>query len=67
MAAAMGLEVVAEGVESETTRALLAQNGCGAYQGYLFSPPLPLQEFESRVRTGWSMEAAAPEASAVQD
>jgi len=67
MAAAMGLEVVAEGVESETNRALLAQNGCGAYQGFLFCPPLPLQEFETRVRTGWSGEAFAPLALAQQN
>jgi len=53
MATAMGLEVVAEGVETEENRALLANNGCGIYQGFLFSRPLPLSEFEAKVRTGW--------------
>ena len=53
MATAMGLEVVAEGVETEANRALLANNGCGTYQGFLFSRPLPLSEFEAKVRTGW--------------
>ena len=53
MATAMGLEVVAEGVETEANRSLLAQNGCCAYQGYLFSRPLPLREFEAKIRTGW--------------
>jgi diguanylate cyclase (GGDEF)-like protein/PAS domain S-box-containing protein len=53
MATAMGLEVVAEGVETEANRVLLADNGCGTYQGFLFSRPLPLSEFEAKVRTGW--------------
>ncbi len=53
MATALGLEVVAEGVESEANRAILERNGCVAYQGYLFSRPLPLAEFESKIRSGW--------------
>lgn len=53
MAQAMGLEVVAEGVETEANRAILEHSGCGAYQGYLFSRPLPLAEFEAKIRTGW--------------
>jgi EAL domain-containing protein (putative c-di-GMP-specific phosphodiesterase class I) len=44
---AMGLSVIAEGVESEAQRGFLADMGCNAYQGYLFSPPLPLKEFEA--------------------
>jgi diguanylate cyclase (GGDEF)-like protein/PAS domain S-box-containing protein len=53
MATSLGLEVVAEGVESEANRAILERNGCAAYQGYLFSRPLPLAEFESKIRNGW--------------
>lgn len=53
MAKALGLEVVAEGVESEANRAILEHNGCAAYQGYLFSRPLPLAEFEAKIRVGW--------------
>jgi diguanylate cyclase (GGDEF)-like protein/PAS domain S-box-containing protein len=53
MATALGLEVVAEGVETEANRAILERNGCAAYQGYLFSRPLPLAEFESKIRNGW--------------
>jgi diguanylate cyclase (GGDEF)-like protein len=53
MAKALGLEVVAEGVESEANRAILEHNGCAAYQGYLFSRPLPLAEFEAKIRGGW--------------
>jgi diguanylate cyclase (GGDEF)-like protein/PAS domain S-box-containing protein len=43
---AMGLEVIAEGVETEAQRAFLADLGCTNYQGYLFSRPLPVEEFE---------------------
>jgi diguanylate cyclase (GGDEF)-like protein/PAS domain S-box-containing protein len=50
---ALGLAVIAEGVESEPQRALLEANGCHLYQGYHFSPPVPLEEFESRTRSGW--------------
>ena len=53
MATALGLEVVAEGVESEANRVILEHNGCAAYQGYLFSRPLPLAEFESKMCNGW--------------
>lgn len=42
----MGLAVIAEGVESEAQRESLAQMGCHAYQGYLFSRPVPISEFE---------------------
>ena len=36
----LGLEVVAEGVESEAQRAFLEEHGCTGLQGYLLSPPL---------------------------
>jgi len=47
VARAMGLSVIAEGVETEEQRAYLAKLGCHAFQGYLFSHPLPLGEFNS--------------------
>ncbi|HSV51438.1 MAG TPA: EAL domain-containing protein [Burkholderiaceae bacterium] len=37
----LGLDVIAEGVETEAQRAFLARHGCNAYQGYLFSRPMP--------------------------
>jgi EAL domain-containing protein (putative c-di-GMP-specific phosphodiesterase class I) len=46
----LGLAVIAEGVEVEGQRDLLAQQGCHAFQGYLFSLPLPLAEFEAFAR-----------------
>jgi len=43
---AMGLPVIAEGVETEEQREFLTRLGCHSFQGYLFSRPLPLAEFE---------------------
>lgn len=40
MAAALGLETIAEGVEDEAQRALLAARGCTYYQGFLCSRPV---------------------------
>ncbi len=45
----LGLSVIAEGVETETQCAFLAGLECHAYQGFLFSRPIPLEEFESLV------------------
>ncbi|HSM98490.1 MAG TPA: EAL domain-containing protein, partial [Gallionella sp.] len=47
MARNFRLNVIAEGVETEAQLAFLKQHGCMAYQGYLFSRPLPLEEFEA--------------------
>jgi diguanylate cyclase (GGDEF)-like protein/PAS domain S-box-containing protein len=46
MANNLGLNVIAEGVETEEQLACLERLGCLAYQGYLFSKPVPLAEFE---------------------
>ncbi|MCX7174101.1 MAG: EAL domain-containing protein, partial [Proteobacteria bacterium] len=50
LAGSMGLAVIAEGVEIEAQRDFLEHHGCHAYQGYLFSRPLPLGEFEEFAR-----------------
>jgi EAL domain-containing protein (putative c-di-GMP-specific phosphodiesterase class I) len=46
MAHKLGLEVVAEGVETQAQRDRLVEIGCDYGQGYLFSRPLPAAEFE---------------------
>ncbi|MGO9316851.1 MAG: PAS domain S-box protein [Terracidiphilus sp.] len=47
---AMGISVIAEGVETEEQRGYLAALGCHSFQGYLFSRPLPLAKFEAFLR-----------------
>ena len=50
MAHKLGLKVIAEGVETPAQRELLASVGCDYVQGYLFSRPLPPEEFEYLLR-----------------
>jgi len=52
MAKSLGIEVIAEGVETEAQRAFLEQNDCLLYQGYLFSKPVPLELFEQLLNRG---------------
>ncbi len=49
MAQALGLEVIAEGVETEAQRAFLLENGCQLYQGYLCGRPMTVTAFEALV------------------
>ncbi|WP_178863260.1 EAL domain-containing protein [Thiomicrorhabdus cannonii] len=51
MSNTLKLEVIAEGVETIEQKEFLKENHCTVYQGYLFSPPLPLEKFENLVRT----------------
>jgi len=54
LAHSMNLLVIAEGVENEGQRSFLADNGCGAFQGYLFSRPLTLANLESFARENFA-------------
>jgi diguanylate cyclase (GGDEF)-like protein/PAS domain S-box-containing protein len=46
----LGLDVIAEGVETQAQRDFLAEVNCNAFQGYFFSRPLPIDQFEKYVR-----------------
>ena len=55
----LGLRVIAEGVETEAQREFLERHQCHAWQGYLFSPPVAVAEFEALVRrTNGAMDGA---------
>lgn len=49
LAQSMGMNVIAEGVETQAQQEFLLNNGCMQFQGYLFSKPLPLQAFTAFV------------------
>ncbi|MEZ8826136.1 putative bifunctional diguanylate cyclase/phosphodiesterase [Vibrio amylolyticus] len=51
MSEALGLQTIAEGVETEGQQDYLRAEGCLFYQGYLFSKPLPITCFEYFVST----------------
>jgi diguanylate cyclase (GGDEF)-like protein len=48
MGQALGMEVVAEGVETEGQRDFLQRAGCHSFQGFLYAPALDVMSFEQR-------------------
>ncbi len=51
MANNLGLNVIAEGVETQAQHQALLQLHCPAFQGYFFARPLPLAQFEQALTT----------------
>ncbi|HET9427237.1 MAG TPA: bifunctional diguanylate cyclase/phosphodiesterase [Allosphingosinicella sp.] len=51
MARSLGLDVIAEGVETAEQLALLAEEGCTLYQGFLCSPPVAANELPALVQS----------------
>jgi diguanylate cyclase (GGDEF)-like protein/PAS domain S-box-containing protein len=50
MAHSLGLDVIAEGVETEDQRQFLLNKNCTHYQGYLFGSPVPIEQFEAQLK-----------------
>lgn len=46
MSQSLGLNVIAEGVETQAQHDFLLANGCMAFQGYLFGKPMPIDDWE---------------------
>jgi EAL domain-containing protein (putative c-di-GMP-specific phosphodiesterase class I) len=45
MSRSLGLQVIAEGVETQAQRDFLLENECRAYQGFLFCGPVPIEDW----------------------
>jgi diguanylate cyclase (GGDEF)-like protein/PAS domain S-box-containing protein len=63
LSGSLGLEVVAEGVETEAQRAFLEARGCQGFQGYLLSPPLTTAEVEPFLAQASSVTMRLPSGS----
>ena len=48
----MGMEVLAEGVETEDQARFLLEEGCQIFQGYLYGKPMPAAELAARIERG---------------
>jgi diguanylate cyclase (GGDEF)-like protein/PAS domain S-box-containing protein len=56
MSQRLGHRVIAEGVETAEQLGFLRSLGCQEIQGYLFSPPVPAEQFEVMVREGRTLK-----------
>ena len=64
LAQALGMTVIAEGVETEPQRQFLRELGCDEFQGFLFAPALDARSFEARLHDG-GMRGPKPRLSLV--
>ncbi|MFN3543578.1 MAG: EAL domain-containing protein [Thiobacillus sp.] len=60
LARILGLNTVAEGVETQRQLDFLLHHGCQAFQGYHFAPPLPQAEFEAHWHAASRRPTAPP-------
>lgn len=61
MSQSLGLQVIAEGVETPEQRDFLFENGCTVYQGYLYGKPMPIEEWEHHIaRDFWHGDGQVP-------
>ena len=63
MAKALGLKLVAEGIETSSVHAALRALGCDIGQGYLYARPMPEAEFDDYLQ-GWTNARQLPDVSA---
>ena len=59
MTQSLGIDVIAEGVETEAQRAFLERHGCTLWQGYLFSRPVPIEALEQRLLSGLGWQVSS--------
>ncbi|WP_342720767.1 EAL domain-containing protein [Acidovorax sp. FHTAMBA] len=59
LAGSLGLEVIAEGVETPAHHQFLLAHGCKVFQGYLFGKPMPLEQFEATALAAGPMDPTA--------
>jgi EAL domain-containing protein (putative c-di-GMP-specific phosphodiesterase class I) len=57
---ALGLRIVAEGVETEIQRQFLEAAGCEQYQGFLFAPALDVSAFMDRLNVKGAVSEIQP-------
>lgn len=59
MSQSMGIKIIAEGVETDVQRQFLVFMGCANFQGYLFSKPVPYEQFEALLNSKLTVDALA--------